>query len=131
VAFADFAFPHVPQALGLMLEEADLFSLVPAVSLREDFIATLTDGATIALAVNTAPHAPNQTQCAISGWTNTIEPFPTHQSGCDIDGKLYLHDMIFPCSLQRFSPSGSVLRTLCKKLSFQSVGTRFKLASPH
>src|SRR5919201_7119768 len=53
MAFADFAFPQVQQALGLVVNEADLFSLVPAVSLREEFVTALTDSATIALAVNT------------------------------------------------------------------------------
>jgi hypothetical protein len=53
MAFSDFTFPQVQQDLGLALEEADLFSPVPALPLREDFVGTLTDGATIALAVNT------------------------------------------------------------------------------
>jgi len=53
MAFSDFTFPQVQQDLGLALEEADLFSPVPALPLREDFVSTITDGATIALAVNT------------------------------------------------------------------------------
>jgi hypothetical protein len=53
MVFSDFTFPQVQQDLGLALDEADLFSPVPAVPLREDFVATVTDGATIALAVNT------------------------------------------------------------------------------
>ena len=53
MAFAEFTFPQVQQALGLAVEEADLFSPVPAVQLREDFVAVLTDGAAIALAINT------------------------------------------------------------------------------
>ena len=54
MAFCDFTFPQVQQDLGLALEEADLFSPVPALSLREDFVTTVADGATVALAVNTA-----------------------------------------------------------------------------
>lgn len=53
MAFSDFTFPQVQQDLGLTVDEADLFSPIPAVSLREDFVATITDGATVALAVNT------------------------------------------------------------------------------
>jgi hypothetical protein len=53
MAFSDFTFPQVQQDLGLSVDEADLFSPVPPLSLREDFITTLTEGATIALAVNT------------------------------------------------------------------------------
>ena len=53
MAFADFTFPHVQQVLGLTVNEADLFSPLPAVLLREDFVTTLTDGAAIALAINT------------------------------------------------------------------------------
>lgn len=34
MAFADFTFPQVQQALGLVVEEADLVSGVPALSLR-------------------------------------------------------------------------------------------------
>lgn len=53
MAFSDFTFPQVLQDLGLTLDEADLFSPVPALSLREDFLATVTEGASVALAVNT------------------------------------------------------------------------------
>ena len=53
MAFADFTFPQVQQLLGLEVNEADLFSPLPAVPLREDFVATLTENAAIALAVNT------------------------------------------------------------------------------
>ena len=53
MAFADFTFPQVQQTLGLAVNEADLFSPLPAVPLREDFVTTLTDGAAIALAINT------------------------------------------------------------------------------
>ena len=53
MAFAEFTFPQVQQTLGLAVNEADLFSPLPAVPLREDFVTTLTDGAAIALAINT------------------------------------------------------------------------------
>ena len=53
MSFADFTFPQVQQALGLTVAEADLASALPAVPLREDFVTTLTDGAAIALAINT------------------------------------------------------------------------------
>ncbi len=53
MAFADFTFPQVQVDLGLTLEEADLYSSVPPVGLREDFAATISEGATIALAINT------------------------------------------------------------------------------
>ena len=39
--------------LGLAIDEADLYASVPAVPLREDFAATLAEGATVALANNT------------------------------------------------------------------------------
>ena len=53
MAFADFTFPQVQQTLGLEVNEADLFSPLPTVPLREDFVTTLTDGTAIALAINT------------------------------------------------------------------------------
>lgn len=53
MAFADFTFPQVQQTLGLEVYEADLFSSLSAVPLREDFVTTLTDGTAIALAINT------------------------------------------------------------------------------
>jgi len=53
MAFSDFSFPQVQQDLGLLLDEADLFSRVPALLLREDFRTTLAEGTAIALAVNT------------------------------------------------------------------------------
>jgi hypothetical protein len=53
MAFSDFTFPQVQQDLGLALDETDLFSPVPALSLREDFVTTIAEGATVALAVNT------------------------------------------------------------------------------
>ena len=42
MAFSDFTFPQVQQDLGLVVEEADLFSPVPPIPLREDFVTTLT-----------------------------------------------------------------------------------------
>lgn len=53
MAFGDFTFPQVLQDLGLAAQEGDLFSSVAAVPLREDFVTAVTDGATVALAVNT------------------------------------------------------------------------------
>ncbi len=53
MAFGDFTFPQVQNDLGLTIGEADLFSGVPAVEPREDFAATVGDGATVALAINT------------------------------------------------------------------------------
>lgn len=53
MAFGDFSFPQVHQDLGLTVVETDLFSQVPVLSLREDFLATLAEGATLALAINT------------------------------------------------------------------------------
>jgi hypothetical protein len=53
MAFGDFTFPQVQQDLGLTVSEADLFSQVPALPLREDFAATITEGSTLALAINT------------------------------------------------------------------------------
>ena len=59
MAFAEFTFPQVQQTLGLAVNEADLFSPLPAVPLREDFVTTLTDGAAIALAINTEKANPS------------------------------------------------------------------------
>ncbi len=53
MSFRDFSFPQVQHDLGLSVSEADLFSHVPAAPLRDDFVATVTEGATVALAVNT------------------------------------------------------------------------------
>jgi len=39
--------------LGLAVDEADLFSHVAAVALRDEFVGTLTEGTNLALAVNT------------------------------------------------------------------------------
>jgi hypothetical protein len=53
MAFQNFNFPQVQQDLGLTVDEADLFSNVAVVALREEFIAALTEGTNLALAVNT------------------------------------------------------------------------------
>ena len=53
MSFQNFSFPQVQQDLGLTLDEADLFSDVPKVTLREEFVAALTEGTNLALAVNT------------------------------------------------------------------------------
>jgi hypothetical protein len=53
MSFQDFRFPQVQNDLGLTVDEADLFSEVPAVPLREEFAAALREGTTLALAVNT------------------------------------------------------------------------------
>jgi hypothetical protein len=53
MSFQNFSFPQVQQDLGLTLDEADLFSHVPAVELRAEFVAALTEGTNLALAVNT------------------------------------------------------------------------------
>jgi hypothetical protein len=43
----------VQQDLGLTVDEADLFSHLPGVELRAEFVAALTEGTNLALAVNT------------------------------------------------------------------------------
>jgi hypothetical protein len=53
MAFRDFTFPEVQQALGLSVAEAELFAGVPPAPLREEFAALIRDGADLALAVNT------------------------------------------------------------------------------
>ncbi len=53
MAFGDFTFPDVGPALGLAIDEADLYEGVAPVALRADFAATLSEGATVALAINT------------------------------------------------------------------------------
>ena len=53
MAFRDFTFPDVQQALGVAVSEADLFSGVPCAEVREEFAAVIRDGADLALAVNT------------------------------------------------------------------------------
>jgi hypothetical protein len=53
MSFQNFNFPQVQQDLGLTVDEADLYSRVPSVALREEFVAVLTEGTTLALTVNT------------------------------------------------------------------------------
>ncbi len=53
MAFNDFGFPEVQQALGLNLAEADLFSRVPAMPLSSAFTERLRGDVALALAINT------------------------------------------------------------------------------
>jgi hypothetical protein len=53
MAFRDFAFPEVQQALGLRLAEADLFSAVPALELPAAFVERMRGDVALALAINT------------------------------------------------------------------------------
>jgi hypothetical protein len=53
MAFRDFTFPEVQDALGVRVTEADLFPAVPPATPRTEFAATLRDGVELALAVNT------------------------------------------------------------------------------
>lgn len=53
MAFRDFTFPEVQQALGVCVIEADLFSAAPPVTLRDEFQALIHDGADLAFAINT------------------------------------------------------------------------------
>ena len=53
MAFRDFAFPDVQQALGLTLAEADLFSHVPPAELSAAFSERMRGDIALALAVNT------------------------------------------------------------------------------
>lgn len=53
MAFRDFGFPEVQQALGLSLAEADLFGAVPALDLPAEFVERMRAGVELALAVNT------------------------------------------------------------------------------
>ena len=53
MAFNDFGFPDVQQALGLSLAEADLFSRVPAMPLSSAFTERLRGDVALALAINT------------------------------------------------------------------------------
>jgi len=53
MCFQDFSFPRVQQDLELSVDEAELFSHVAIVALREEFVAALTEGTNLALAVNT------------------------------------------------------------------------------
>jgi hypothetical protein len=58
VSFQNFSFPQVQQDLGLTVDEADLFSHVAVVALREEFSAALTEGTNLALAVDTEKAKP-------------------------------------------------------------------------
>jgi hypothetical protein len=53
MSFQNFTFPQVQQDLGLTIDEGDLYAHVPISALREEFVAALTEGTTLALAVNT------------------------------------------------------------------------------
>ncbi len=53
MSFQDFTFPQVQQDLGLAVDEADLFSHIAMVAVRDEFVAALTEGTNLALAVNT------------------------------------------------------------------------------
>lgn len=53
MAFRDFTFPEVQQALGVSVTEADLYTDVPPAPVREEFAATIREGTDLALAVNT------------------------------------------------------------------------------
>ena len=53
MAFRDFSFPDVQQALGLTLAEADLFGSVPAMDLLAEFAGRMRAGVDLALAINT------------------------------------------------------------------------------
>lgn len=53
MAFRDFGFPDVQQALGLTLAETDLFSSVPALELPPTFVEWMRSGIDLALAINT------------------------------------------------------------------------------
>ena len=53
MAFRDFGFPDVQQALGLTLAEANLFGDIPAIELPSSFTEWMRRGIDLALAVNT------------------------------------------------------------------------------
>ncbi len=53
MAFQNFTFPQVEQDLGLTLADEDLFSPIPAVSVRPDFFARVIEGVNLASAINT------------------------------------------------------------------------------
>ena len=53
MAFQNFSFPQVEQALGLTLADADLFSQIQPIAIRPDFFAQVIDGANLASAINT------------------------------------------------------------------------------
>jgi hypothetical protein len=53
MSFQNFSFPQVQHDLGLTIDEADLFSHVSEAELRAEFVAALTEGTNLGLAVNT------------------------------------------------------------------------------
>src|SRR5438270_6587396 len=53
MAFQNFSFPQVAQDLGLILADADLFSEVPPIPVRPDFVAAVLEGTNLASAINT------------------------------------------------------------------------------
>jgi hypothetical protein len=53
MAFRDFGFPEVQEALGLTLKESDLFSGVPALELAAAFSERMRGDVALALAINT------------------------------------------------------------------------------
>ena len=53
MAFRDFTFPEVQQALNLTLGEANLFNGVSAIELSSEFASRMRAGADLALAINT------------------------------------------------------------------------------
>jgi hypothetical protein len=53
MAFRDFGFPDVQQALGLTLAEADLFGSIPPLELPSAFVEWMRSGIDLALAINT------------------------------------------------------------------------------
>lgn len=53
MSFQQFTFPQVQQELGLALHDADLFSSVKPVEVREEFASFLRDGVSLAVANST------------------------------------------------------------------------------
>lgn len=53
MAFRDFTFPEVQQALGVSVSEAELFAGISPAHFREEFMLQVQEGADLALAINT------------------------------------------------------------------------------
>jgi hypothetical protein len=53
MAFQNFLFPQVVQDFGLTLADEDLFSSVPPVAVRPDFLGQVLEGTNLASAINT------------------------------------------------------------------------------
>src|SRR5947207_1806949 len=53
MAFRDFSFPQVQHDLGLMIQDADLFSSTPAFAIPETFAAFIQYGVELAVANST------------------------------------------------------------------------------